>query len=74
MTTAPLPPDRSGPALTGTDLCLGYAGRPVVDGACVSLVTGAVTALVGPNGSGKSTLLRALARLLRPDSGEVRLA
>ncbi|MFI6920740.1 ABC transporter ATP-binding protein [Nonomuraea spiralis] len=61
-------------ALTGTDLCLGYAGRPVVDGARISLATGAVTALVGPNGSGKSTLLRALARLHRPDSGQVRLA
>ncbi|MEV0584995.1 ABC transporter ATP-binding protein [Nonomuraea sp. NPDC050310] len=61
-------------ALAGTDLCLGYAGRTVVDGACISLAAGAVTALVGPNGSGKSTLLRALARLHRPDSGEVRLA
>ncbi|MEV4370912.1 ABC transporter ATP-binding protein [Nonomuraea sp. NPDC049637] len=84
MTTAPLLPDPSGPALTGsaltdpalagTDLCLGYAGRPVIDGACISLAAGAVTTLVGPNGSGKSTLLRALARLHRPDSGEVRLA
>ncbi|MEU5865160.1 MULTISPECIES: ABC transporter ATP-binding protein [unclassified Nonomuraea] len=67
-------PGRSDHALTGTGLCLGYAGRPVVDDACISLATGAVTALVGPNGSGKSTLLRALARLHRPDSGEVRLA
>lgn len=40
----------------------------------VRLPAGAVTALVGPNGSGKSTLLRALARLHRPDRGEVRLA
>lgn len=59
--------------LRGVDLCLGYHGRPVVDGASIRLSAGAVTALVGPNGSGKSTLLRALARLHRPDGGEVLL-
>lgn len=32
---------------------------------------GEVTALVGPNGSGKSTLLRTMARLHRPDAGDV---
>ncbi|MFI6484699.1 ABC transporter ATP-binding protein [Nonomuraea sp. NPDC050663] len=60
-------------ALSGTDLVLGYAGGTVVDGACLSLSTGRITALVGPNGSGKSTLLRALARLHRPQAGDVRL-
>jgi ATP-binding cassette subfamily F protein uup len=29
-------------------------------------------ALIGPNGSGKSTLLKILARLVEPDSGEIR--
>jgi iron complex transport system ATP-binding protein len=32
------------------------------------------TAIVGPNGAGKSTLLRALAGLVLPESGSVRLA
>ena len=32
-----------------------------------------MTALVGPNGSGKSTVLRALARLHRPDQGDLLL-
>jgi len=59
--------------LTGADLCLGYHGTTVVAGASIALRQGEVTALVGPNGSGKSTLLRALARLHRPDSGDVRL-
>lgn len=62
------------PLLSGVDLCLGYHGHPVVDTASVTLRPGRVTALVGPNGSGKSTLLRALARLHRPDSGDLLLA
>lgn len=63
----------SAPLLSGVDLCLGYHGHAVVDSARVALRPGRVTALVGPNGSGKSTLLRALARLHRPDSGEILL-
>ena len=61
------------PLLSGIGLCLGYHGHPVVDSAHVTLRPGRVTALVGPNGSGKSTLLRALARLHKPDSGELLL-
>nr|WP_281259460.1 ABC transporter ATP-binding protein [Prauserella shujinwangii] len=53
---------------------IGYHGTRVVHGASIELRAGRVTTLVGPNGSGKSTLLRALARLHRPDRGEVRLA
>ena len=57
--------------LTGVGLRLGYHGRQVVDGASLGIEPAAVTALVGPNGSGKSTLLRALARLHKPDAGDV---
>jgi ABC-type Mn2+/Zn2+ transport system ATPase subunit len=39
----------------------------------LSLPAGRVTSLVGPNGSGKSTLLHAIAGLLAPDAGEVRV-
>jgi iron-chelate-transporting ATPase len=63
------PPGES--AIAGIDLSVGYHGTPVVDGASITLTPGQVTALVGPNGSGKSTLLRALARLHRPDRGDV---
>lgn len=40
---------------------------------CVSgqLINGTILAIRGVSGSGKSTLLKILARLLRPDSGEV---
>jgi ferric hydroxamate transport system ATP-binding protein len=57
--------------LRGVDLDLAYHGGPVVHGASITLRPGQVTALVGPNGSGKSTLLRALARLHKPDAGDV---
>jgi iron complex transport system ATP-binding protein len=60
--------------IRGVDLRLGYHGTTVVEDAAITLRSGEVTALVGPNGSGKSTLLRALARLHRPDHGEVLLA
>jgi len=51
----------------------GYGGAPVVRDVSLSVPAGEVTTIIGPNGCGKSTLLRVLARLLRPDSGEVRL-
>jgi iron-chelate-transporting ATPase len=59
--------------LRGENLQLGYYGTPVIESASVSLPQGQVTALVGPNGSGKSTVLRALARLHRPDQGDLLL-
>jgi iron complex transport system ATP-binding protein len=66
-------PTDSAFGLRGEDLRLAYHGVPVVHDASIRLAPGAVTALVGPNGSGKSTLLRALARLHRPQHGDVRL-
>jgi len=79
MPTTPEPlADRrtvAGPAaatvLRGAELVLRYGATAVVHGVSVALAPGRVTALIGPNGSGKSTLLRALARLHRPDGGEV---
>jgi ABC-2 type transport system ATP-binding protein len=43
---------------------------------CLDLVarSGQVTALLGPNGAGKTTFVRAVATLLRPDGGEIRVA
>ena len=36
--------------------------------------SGHVTALLGPNGAGKTTFVSAVATLLRPDGGEIRVA
>src|SRR5438874_6341567 len=44
-----------------------------VDNVSVRLDGGRVTALVGESGSGKTTVARLLARIIRPDSGQVLL-
>ncbi|HEX2144805.1 MAG TPA: ABC transporter ATP-binding protein [Glycomyces sp.] len=62
-------PDDAG--LNGRALRLAYFGDTVVHDADITLRGGRVTALLGPNGSGKSTLLRSLARLHKPESGDV---
>lgn len=60
--------------LRGARITLGYRpDHPVVADLDLALPTGRVTAIIGANGSGKSTVLRALARLLRPQSGAVLL-
>lgn len=57
--------------LVASNLRLAYQRRVVVEDASLVLARGEVLALVGPNGSGKSTLLRALARLHRPEVGDL---
>lgn len=54
-------------------LVVAYGRRPAVDDVSFTVADGEFVALLGPNGAGKSALLRALARLLRPRSGSVRL-
>ena len=55
-----------------SELVLAYGGRVVVDASTFTIPAG-VTAIIGPNGSGKSTLLNALAGVLRPRSGGLRV-
>lgn len=50
---------------------LAYDSNVIVGDLSLAVPDGAITAIVGPNACGKSTLLRALARLLRPESGTV---
>ncbi|MDQ1121767.1 ABC transporter ATP-binding protein [Microbacterium trichothecenolyticum] len=59
--------------LTATDLTIGYDRRIISQGLSVAIPDGSFTVIVGANASGKSTLLRALARLLTPSAGTVRL-
>lgn len=50
-----------------------YDGTTVLDGVSLAIARGEIIGVVGPNGAGKSTLLRALAGILAPARGEVRL-
>jgi len=50
-----------------------FNGQPVLKDIDLRVPPGTVMALLGPSGCGKSTLLKALAGLLRPDAGVIRL-
>ncbi|ADZ71297.1 thiol reductant ABC exporter subunit CydC [Polymorphum gilvum] len=67
--------DPDAPALELDAVCFAYpgAGRPVLDGAFLTLAPGASIALVGPSGCGKSTVIALAARLEKPDGGCLRL-
>lgn len=60
-------------AIEAAHLTLAYESRQVARDLDVAIPDGAVTVILGPNACGKSTLLRALARLLRPETGQVLL-
>jgi heme exporter protein A len=55
------------------NLALERGGRALLSGLTFSLAAGEAMIVTGPNGAGKSTLLRALAGLLSPAQGRVRL-
>lgn len=59
--------------LAADRISVGYRDRTVIDGLNLIVPAGRITAIVGANASGKSTLLRALARLVAPRAGQVRL-
>lgn len=50
---------------------LGYDKRIISKDLSVEIPDGSFTAIIGPNGCGKSTLLRSLARLLKPQAGQI---
>ncbi|HEY9089982.1 MAG TPA: ABC-F family ATP-binding cassette domain-containing protein [Anaerolineaceae bacterium] len=55
------------------DLAVGYNGLPLLEHINLVLRYGARAALIGPNGAGKTTLIRAIAGVLPPVAGSVRL-
>src|SRR4051812_18279616 len=64
-------PGGSDVALEIKGLVKRYAGRPVVDGLCLTAERGAVTAVLGPNGAGKTTTIECCEGLRQPDAGRV---
>jgi osmoprotectant transport system ATP-binding protein len=56
------------------DVRKSYDGRPVVNGLSMRVPEGAFCVLLGASGCGKSTTLRMINRLVRFDSGSIRVA
>jgi branched-chain amino acid transport system ATP-binding protein len=61
------------PFLAVDHLTAGYGGPPIIEDISLSARPGTITVFVGPNGAGKSTLMKAIAGVIRPVSGEVRV-
>ena len=57
-----------------TNAAIRLGGRPILNGADLTVDQGRRVGLVGRNGAGKSTLLRAIAGEQALDSGDIRLA
>lgn len=53
------------------NLTISYRRHPAVHHVSGEFLPATATAVLGPNGAGKSTLLKALAGVLRPESGQI---
>ncbi len=62
------------PLLEVQDLHVAYGHVQAVRGVSLAVPEGGFVTLIGPNGAGKTSLLSALAGLVRPAAGTVRLA
>jgi ABC-2 type transport system ATP-binding protein len=62
------------PIIEAQGLTKSFGDVRALDGLDLVAQSGYVTAVLGPNGAGKTTFVSAVATLLRPDSGEVRVA
>ncbi|MCU6275118.1 ATP-binding cassette domain-containing protein [Morganella morganii] len=61
-------------SLSAVEKCFPGLDNPAVNRLTTTIQGGGVTGLAGPDGAGKTTLIRMLAGLLKPDSGEIRVA
>jgi branched-chain amino acid transport system ATP-binding protein len=60
--------------LSVENLVVGYGpSEEILKGVQFAVETGEIVSIIGPNGAGKSTLLKAIAGLLKPSQGEIRL-
>lgn len=54
-------------------LCVAYGSVPALHDVSLTLGKGQIVTIIGANGAGKSTMMKAVAGLLRPTSGSIRL-
>ena len=59
--------------LSVRDLSLHYRRREVIEGLTFEVASNQVLGIIGPNGAGKTTVLRAIAGLISPSRGDVRV-
>lgn len=52
---------------------IGYGRKKIIKGVSLEIPPNKITVIIGSNACGKSTLLKALARLIRPMSGQITL-
>ena len=65
---------QTAPSIVFDGLTLGYNSHPAVHHLDGALARASLTAVVGPNGSGKSTLMKAIAGILAPMAGAIRIS
>jgi iron(III) transport system ATP-binding protein len=64
----------STPALSVSDLVVGYGGPPVIRDVSLDVMPREFLAVLGASGSGKTTLLRSIAGYLKPTAGTISVA
>lgn len=57
----------------GKNLSVGYENKEIISDLNIEIPQGKFSVIIGPNGCGKSTLLKSLARLLKPQKGNILL-
>lgn len=67
-------PARPQPLLRISQLSYGYNETPALNNLSFQVGAGELVAVMGANGSGKTTMLKNVVGLLRPQSGDIRLA
>ncbi len=68
------PPPVGDNVIEAAGLTKQYGDVRALDGLDLVAPAGQVTAILGPNGAGKTTFIKAIATLLRPDSGSLSVA
>jgi ABC-2 type transport system ATP-binding protein len=62
------------PVIEIQNLCKTFDGRPAVRNLTLAVNQGEVFGFIGPNGAGKTSTIRMMTTLLKPSSGEIRIA